>query len=279
MYSINGAFGQVRSVTMLPSMQGTGLFSARWVGWHRCNDLYHISREKGSNYHLILVTVDGCGHLQIQDRGYRLTPGTVAFIPRNVPNTYQTPKDGIWEFYWIHPDGELADRFLDALAQKEICVKQVEDVRQYGARIERIMSLCKEKTSDTGYRISSELSDIFHDMALHFHHDRPQTLSERAVQYLEEHYRSPIKLEHVAAKLFVSVPYLIRVFRQEVGCTPHQYLLKHRLSCATFYLKFSDHSVDEIASMTGFSSASHFISLFRAQYGCTPGRYRADRSA
>ena len=276
MYSIDGAFGQIRSAAMPPSMQEAGLFSTKWIGWHRCNDLYHISRPGGFEYHLILVTVAGCGRLQIRDREYRLTPGTVAIVPRNIPHAYQTPKDGSWEFYWMHPDGALADRFLDALVRKEICVKQVDDVGQYGTKMERIMALCKEKRADTAYRISSELSSIFHDIALQFHHAGPQTLSEQAMQYLEAHYKEPLKLDRVAAELFVSVPYLIRVFRREVGCTPHQYLLKHRLSCALFYLKLSDLSVDEIAAMTGFSSASHFISLFRSQYGCTPGQYRTD---
>jgi len=274
LYSINGAFGQVRSVTMPVSMQKNGLFWTRWVGWHKCNELYRISRPKGVDTHLFLFTVGGCGSLRIRQREYRLTPGTIAFVPRNVSNAYQTPKDGMWEFYWLHPDGEASNQFLNTLEERGVYITALEDIRTAKTRIERIMALCSQQSGETPYQISSELSFLFHDFALRVNQASVPSLSQRAMNYLEQHYREPVQLEAVAAELYVSVPHLIRMFKKEIGCTPHQFLLQHRLTSSLFLLKFSDLRIEEIAAEAGFSSSSHFISLFRRQYGCTPGQYR-----
>lgn len=224
--------------------------------------------------HLLLITVGGCGSLRIRDREYRLTPGTIAFVPKNVSNAYKTPKDGMWEFYWIHPDGDTSNQFLDVLEERGVYVAALEDIRASKDRIENLMELCLQQSGEAVYQISMELSSLFHEFALCVHQSTAPSLSERAMKYLEQHHREAVQLETVAAELFVSVPHLIRVFKNEMGCTPHQFLLQHRLSSSVFLLKFSDLRIEEIASAVGFSSSSHFISLFRKQYGCTPGQYR-----
>lgn len=99
MYHENGDFGLVRMVTLLPTPQSRSLFSLHTIGWHRCNDLYRITRPNGCETHLVLITTKGRGVLLLEGREYNLTAGTIAFIPRGLPNSYFTPKDGLWEFY------------------------------------------------------------------------------------------------------------------------------------------------------------------------------------
>ena len=141
--------------------------------------------------------------------------------------------------------------------------------------MEELLELCRGNPLEAALRISQKLSELFHDLAIPFMEtSSTSSLSDRAIGYLDKHYSEQISLDAVAGELFVSTAHLIRVFKKEVGCTPHQYLLHYRLTSATLLLKFSELRVEEIAAQVGFSSSSHFISLFRKQFGCTPIQYR-----
>ena len=94
------------------------------------------------------------------------------------------------------------------------------------------------------------------------------------VRRAEQHFREEIELDEISKRLFVSTAHMIRTFKKQTGVTPYQYIIKYRLLSSEQLLKFSDLSIEEIASQVGFSSSSHFISNFRKQYGITPKAYR-----
>ena len=275
MYHANGDFGQVRMATLLSTPLSQHLFSLHAIGWHRCNDRYCVTRPNGCETHLTLITIKGKGILRLEGKEYDLTAGTIAFIPRGLPNSYFTPVNGLWEFYWMHPYGDTASRFLDAAAPMGVYVTQFEAGYNYPQRMEALMQLCMARTHGSEWLISQQVSELLHHMVLQLCSKPGQeTLSDRAIRYIKQHFREPITLDEVAQSLFVSTPHLIRAFKKETGCTPHQYLTRYRLLYAVQLIEFTDRRVEEIAEEAGFSSSSHFISQFRREYGCTPLRYR-----
>ena len=275
MYHENGDFGLVRMVTLLPTPQSRSLFSLHTIGWHRCNDLYRITRPNGCETHLVLITTKGRGVLLLEGREYNLTAGTLAFIPRGLPHSYFTPKDGLWEFYWIHPYGNAAANFLDVAAPIGSYLTQFEPEYEYQQRMESLMRLCTQRERGSEWLISQQLSELLHHMVIQLRR-RPEdeTLSGRAIRYMKKHFREPVTLDALAQSLFVSTEHLIRAFKKETGSTPHQYLTRYRLINAAQMLEFSDRRVEEIAEKSGFSSSGSFISNFRREYGCTPLQYR-----
>lgn len=277
MYSINGEFGEVR-LASLPAQQ-PGLFSLSNIGWHRCNDRYRIVRPLGGVHHLLLFTVKGSGFLRLAGRPLTLTPGTVALVPRNIPCEYGTPANGLWEFYWLHPAGRAAEQLLDRLAEEHPLPASFDPAVPIGTPFESLLSLCREQPERFPWLLSSQLSDLLHQAALWLTEgEPPSSLPRRAARYMEQHFTEPLTLDRVAGTLFVSPAHLIRVFKQEHGCTPHRYLTEYRLTIAAQLLELTAKSVDTIAAETGFSSAGHLIGPFKRRFGCTPHRYRADFS-
>ena len=276
MYSVNGDFGQVRLVNHPPAEQENGLFSPEIVGWHRCNDRYQFRYSQGRETHLLLFTVAGHGRMQVDGREYALPSGTVALIPRHTVGGYGTPTGGLWEFYWVHPRGDMANQFLDAVAAKGRLVNAGDPAHRYGERVERLMELCRQPAPDR-LHLSHQLSELLHLTAVDLQEAPPapilSSLSSRATLYIEQHFQKSLTVEEVARSLYVSPAHLIRVFKKETGVTPHQYLLHYRLLSAVQLLQFSDLQVKEIAAAVGFSSASRFIEHFRRRYGCTPLQY------
>jgi AraC-like DNA-binding protein len=71
-------------------------------------------------------------------------------------------------------------------------------------------------------------------------------------------------------------PYhFLRTFRQVVGMTPHQFVLRTRLHRAAVRLRASDESVSAIAFAAGFRDLSTFNRRFRRLMGASPSAYRA----
>jgi len=96
-----------------------------------------------------------------------------------------------------------------------------------------------------------------------------------AVRFIELHFRQPMSLEELSALVGISPYHFLRTFKQVVGLTPHQFLLRRRLSEAALRLRTTTESVLDIALDAGFGDLSNFNHAFRAAFGTTPTNYRA----
>lgn len=272
MYSTNGDFGKVRLAHLPQNAKNSSLFDFVNLGWHQCNDLYHISRPQGGA-HLLLWTVGGEGAMEIGNTRYTLRPGSIAFIPKHLPCRYYTPKNGEWEFYWMHPMGAHADLLLSQTFPTY--VSQMDAAFPYARRMEELLTLCAKGYGENLFLISAKISEILHHAVFDLCYTSTTIpLAERAKMYIEQRFFQNLTIEEIASELFISPTHLIRVFKKELGCTPHQYLLKYRLETACHLLKISMLDVQEIAQSIGFASTSLFITHFREKYGVTPMQYR-----
>ena len=94
------------------------------------------------------------------------------------------------------------------------------------------------------------------------------------LSFLHTYYKEEISVTEIAAAAHISKTECLRCFHRFVGEPPYQYLIKYRLHMSTALLTDTNHPVTQIASDTGFASASTYIRYFRKWYGCTPKEYR-----
>lgn len=95
------------------------------------------------------------------------------------------------------------------------------------------------------------------------------------VRHVEETFDQPHTLLELATRAGLSPYYFLRVFRKATGVSPHQMLLRLRLSAAAVRLRLSNEPITEVAYGVGFEDLSNFIRSFRAEFGVPPSRYRA----
>lgn len=94
-------------------------------------------------------------------------------------------------------------------------------------------------------------------------------------KYLEEHYAEKISLDRIAKNMYLSSVYISKIFKEETGETPINYLIKIRLEKAKELLAQSpEDSVKEIALKVGYDDAYHFSKLFKKYYGVSPLHYK-----
>lgn len=96
----------------------------------------------------------------------------------------------------------------------------------------------------------------------------------KACNYINRYYSEPLTVEGISNYLSLNKNYLIRLFKEELQTTPHQYLTETRLLHARYLLIHSDYSIQQVALLCGFHTPSYFIKEFKERFGKTPRNYR-----
>jgi transcriptional regulator GlxA family with amidase domain len=95
-----------------------------------------------------------------------------------------------------------------------------------------------------------------------------------AQAYIKQHTQQQLTMEKIAAHCEISVRTLTRRFKNQVGETPHQYLLRVRMQQAKSLFLDLSFSIGEVAELVGFKDAHYFAKLFERQFEVSPKRYR-----
>ncbi|MEH2110739.1 AraC family transcriptional regulator [Nostoc sp.] len=97
-----------------------------------------------------------------------------------------------------------------------------------------------------------------------------QAILKQVTEYIHEHLHQDLKLADLSAIAQLSPYHFLRLFKQRMGITPHQYILQRRIEKAKHLLKHSNLSIAEIAMRTGFCDQSHLTRCFKHIVGITP---------
>lgn len=99
----------------------------------------------------------------------------------------------------------------------------------------------------------------------------------RAVEtamWIDANAHEPIGLDSAAAQAGLSPFHFLRLFRDVLGVTPHQYLVRARLRRAARLLADEERSITGIALDAGFADLSNFVRTFHRAAGVSPTGFR-----
>ena len=101
----------------------------------------------------------------------------------------------------------------------------------------------------------------------------------RILDYIDANLASDTTVERLAAHSKMSPRQFARLFLQNMGVTPHQYVVRRRTNAAKDLLRDSQLSLAEIGYIVGFPTQAHFTTTFRKRVGVTPSAFRKIRSS
>jgi AraC family transcriptional regulator, transcriptional activator FtrA len=104
-------------------------------------------------------------------------------------------------------------------------------------------------------------------------HDERNRLS-KLLDWARTHLAIHHTLDSLARRASMSPRTLQRQFRDTVGCSPYEWLVRERVAHAKDLLQVSKHSLPLVAEAVGFNSQETFRRHFRRIAGINPVSYR-----
>lgn len=108
----------------------------------------------------------------------------------------------------------------------------------------------------------------------------PSGLTERQIkqvlEFIGAHLGEDLSLDTLAQQVDFSPFYFARLFRQAIGASPHQVVLRQRIERAQRLLQETELSLAQVSEACGFAHQSHMTQVFKQQLGCTPRAYRKE---
>ena len=102
----------------------------------------------------------------------------------------------------------------------------------------------------------------------------PPRVLRRVREHIDGNIEKRISVEALARLANLSVCYFVRAFKQSVGLTPHDYLIRRRVERTKELLSDTEMPLSEIALAAGFADQSHCARRFRQHVGMSPRDYR-----
>lgn len=101
-----------------------------------------------------------------------------------------------------------------------------------------------------------------------------QHLVDKIRLYIETNYREDLTINGIAEAFFSSPATVSRIFKEQLGESPINYLIRYRLEKAKALLDSADDiSIKETAHLIGYEDALYFSKLFKKYYGSSPTDY------
>jgi len=246
----------------------------------------------------IFYIVEGEAILHLPEEDVLLKPGYMYMIPAFVIHSYEC--HGIFKLYYIHMyEGFKNEVNLQDTYELPTEVRAGNSIRQLFEYVssqypDAMLPEPDPKSYDTSAQTSNYVErymnmELWEKMELrgamlmimsHFIREaKPHiwTSDERMKQvlrYIHEHIADKIDVEDLANMASITKTYFIRLFKQEFGLSPVQYINLKKVERAQLLLYTTDCSVKEVAYKLGFSDHSYFIRLFHKVAGITPQEYR-----
>ena len=95
----------------------------------------------------------------------------------------------------------------------------------------------------------------------------------KAIEYMSENYLTITQIDEVSNHCHISVSYLCRIFRKQLGISPTEFINSRKIIHAKHLLE-NGGNVTDVCFASGFNSYNYFIALFKKSTGQTPVKYR-----
>ena len=102
---------------------------------------------------------------------------------------------------------------------------------------------------------------------------------ERTVRYMKMNFYKQLSVEELAKFAGYSTSHFRRLFVENYGVSPHEYLLNYKIERAKELLVEEEgRSVDEVADILGTCNSSYFCKLFKKKTGVSPHKFKKDNN-
>ena len=262
----------------LPFSQ-TDIFGVDRAGITFPHENYAIRRTRNSmrafeHLYVIEYVMSGVGYIESEGMRTKVEAGDLYIIHRRTVHTYYADKQQPFSKKWINVWGtyvnSLAEVFLD-----EEPFSVIHNAQDCEPIIDRIHQCLKDQGDDTDDRIMKLLLDIFLKInAIKKSSLGELSLFERITEYIDKNLGANLTVASIAEKFYTSPSTLYRMFSNNIGISPKEYILNKKIESAKRMIAANDSTFNNIAASLRFYDSHHFFRVFHSATGMSPSEYK-----
>ncbi|MGM0216648.1 AraC family transcriptional regulator [Enterococcus sp. AZ109] len=105
---------------------------------------------------------------------------------------------------------------------------------------------------------------------------KKEDIVTKVKQFIDTNFTEDLTLAEIAESVHSSQYYIAHLFKDELGISPGQYIIRRRIGEAQTLLLTTDKNISYIASSVGYDSIHQFNTLFKRKVGLSPSAYRKE---
>ncbi|HSX90339.1 MAG TPA: AraC family transcriptional regulator [Pseudomonas sp.] len=240
--------------------------------------LDHQAHEHTHDHHQLVLSLSGRAEFEVNGRGGEVCRMRACLVPGDADHQFAGIGDNRMLIVDLNEQGtssedlELLTHLFETPRYPQLDVDFQHLLSYAGAELERYGSDPMLARSLGGVLLRALHLRLFGEQAQRA--TGPLDL-ERLDAFILDNLARRISVAELAQVACLSPSHFHAQFKDSVGLTPHQYLLKSRLDLAARLLRESGMPLIRIAEECGFSSQSALTNAMRRYLGLTPKRLRS----
>ena len=255
-------------------------------GWEQCAPL-HSFGPFVRNHYLFHYILSGQGYLDFDNtdgvtRRCELGEGEGFLICPGQITTYCAHKSNPWKYVWLEFDGLRVAEYVEraGLGPTQPIYRAL--TPDQGRAVGDSMHYIADNSDESALHLVGHLC-LFLDGLIKSSATRRELHGgqlkdfyiQEAITFMEHNYSRELTVEELADVCKLNRSYFSKIFKENMGCPPQEFLIRLRLSKAADLMKGTGNSIGVIAAQCGYPNQLHFSRAFRKRYGLSPREWRA----
>ena len=235
----------------------------------------YTDRFNTEDSYYVYYIENGSMFVTLNDKMFTLTKNDLLLVKKNVDVSISANATKV---YAVEFDGKLTGDYLKAIGKTNAPGISMVDFSGIIIFFLKLKELGSYDTRNEVY-IAFSLEAILVEMYTRIHYgndkENPQNFAIlQALFYIEQNIKSKIRLKDLSEFVGYSVYHFSRLFKNDVGLSPYEYVIKFRMDLAKHLLITTNLSVRDVAKECGYSNEVNFYNIFKKNFHITPRKYR-----
>lgn len=221
------------------------------------------------SYDTLGIRTAGSTTFRVDKNTTYLHKGDVIYLPKNLHYSQETTGETVIAIHFINHDPKL---------QRNLEVFHFDDFEEVNRTVSQMHQIWEEKKPGYKTLCTSLLYKLLYEMC----RTQQQELGTRSatgkltrsVDYIHTYYKDGhLSVSYLAELSSVSETYFRRLFKEQYGVSPNQYITNLKMEYAAQMLQSGLYNVTEVSDEVGYNSVKYFERVFKQHYGHTPSEF------
>ncbi len=242
------------------------------AGISYCDGSYHIKRPH-SNVTVIEYILEGEGYILTRGKKIKVTADNIYILKEGDDQEYYSCSHNPWKKIFINFSGQLGVDLLVRYGLDQDIVFEGTALKYIFERIREIIQT-GDDSSTSHATLCASYYEILANLAINKKYPKEDSEASKLKRYLEKNTHRIVTNSELAATIYRSTDYTIKLFSSQYRITPYEYQINEKMIIARHLLKNTAISIAEIGNIIGYTDPHYFSGLFKKRNGISPKAYR-----